>query len=171
MTNSQKKYVGDSSTSQKKENKQSKCFRHTVEQVQHLKEFLKKCPHPDKDQLIQIGKEVGLNPKKIKTWIYNNKTTGITQIEKSDNKTLRTENERFHCENIAMKEAMKKIICPQCDSERASNLENLKEENQRLTDEVNLLFILFIFFPCKTLLICNGDKLVYIIFMNKSKAS
>ncbi|KAH0678970.1 hypothetical protein KY284_020055 [Solanum tuberosum] len=139
MTNSQKKHVGDSSTSQKKANKQSKCFRHTVEQVQHLKEFLKKCPHPDKDQLIQIGKEVGLNPKKIKTWIYNNKTTTKTQIEKSDNKTLRTENERFRCENIAMKEAMKKIICPQCDSERASNLENLKEENQRLTDEVIVL--------------------------------
>ncbi|WMV24293.1 hypothetical protein MTR67_017678 [Solanum verrucosum] len=35
-----------------------------------------------------------------------------------------------------MKEAMKKIICPQCDSERASYLENLKEENQRLTDEI-----------------------------------
>ncbi|WMV24284.1 hypothetical protein MTR67_017669 [Solanum verrucosum] len=135
MTNSQKKHVGDSSTSQKKANKQSKCFRHTAEQVQHLKEFLKKCPHPDKDQLIQIGKEVGLNPKKIKTWIYNNKTTTKTQIEKSDNKTLWTENERFRCENIAMKEAMKKIICPQCDSKRASNLENLKEENQRLTDE------------------------------------
>jgi len=81
-----------------------------------------------------------------------------TQIEKSDNKTLQTENERFRCENIAMKEAMKKIICPQCDFERASNLENLKEENQRLTDEVNLLFILFIFFPWKTLLICNWDK-------------
>jgi len=83
-----------------------------------------------------------------------------TQIEKSDNKTLQTENERFRCENIAMKEAMKKIICPQCDSERASNLENLKEENQRLTDEVNLLFILFIFFPWKTLLICNRDKFI-----------
>ncbi|KAG5609858.1 hypothetical protein H5410_021139, partial [Solanum commersonii] len=92
--------------------------------------FLKKCPHLDKDQLIQIGKEVGLNPKKIKTWIYNNKTT----TKKSDNKTFWTENERFRCENIAMKEAMKKIICPQCDSERASNLENLKEQNQRLTD-------------------------------------
>lgn len=73
-----------------------------------------------------------------------------TQIEKSSNKTLRIENERIRSENIAMKEAMKKIICPQCDSERASNLENLKAENQRLTDKVNLLS-----FTWKTLLMCK----------------
>ncbi|KAH0682477.1 hypothetical protein KY289_020229 [Solanum tuberosum] len=129
-----KKHVGESSTSQQKANKQSKCFRRTVEQVRQLKEIFKKCPHPDKDQLIQIGKEVGFNPKKIKTWFYN-KTQTKTQIEIS-NKTLRTENARFRYENIAMKEEMKKIICPQCDSERASNLVNLKSENQRLIDEI-----------------------------------
>lgn len=68
-----------------------------------------------------------------------------TQIEKSSNKTLRIENERIRSENIAMKEAMKKIICAQCDCERARNLENLKAESQRLTNEVNRLFILFFF--------------------------
>lgn len=72
------------------------------------------------------------------------------QVEKSANKTLRTENEKLRSENMAMKEAMKKIICPQCDSERASNLENLKAENQRLTDKVNLLS-----FTWKTLLMCK----------------
>jgi len=81
------------------------------------------------------------------------------QIDKS-NKTLRTENARFRYENIAMKEEMKKIICPQCDSERASNLVNLKSESQRLTDEVNLLFIVFICFTWKTLLIRNRDKFI-----------
>uniref|UniRef100_A0A3Q7FZT4 Uncharacterized protein n=1 Tax=Solanum lycopersicum TaxID=4081 RepID=A0A3Q7FZT4_SOLLC len=35
-----------------------------------------------------------------------------------------------------MKEAMKKIICAQCDCERARNLENLKAESQRLTNEI-----------------------------------
>lgn len=44
-----------------------------------------------------------------------------------------------------MKEAMKNIVCPKCDFERAHNLENLKMENQSLRKEVNLLFILFIF--------------------------
>ncbi|WMV24154.1 hypothetical protein MTR67_017539 [Solanum verrucosum] len=121
MTNLGKKHVGESSTSQNKANKKNKRFRLIVEQIQQLKDFLKKCLHPDKDQLIQIGKEVGLNPKKIKTWFYNNKTQTKTQIEKSVNKTLRTENERFRSENIAMKEAMKKIICPQCDFERVRN--------------------------------------------------
>ncbi|KAG5609961.1 hypothetical protein H5410_021242, partial [Solanum commersonii] len=135
MTNLGKKHVEESSTSQNKANKKNKRFRLTVEQIQQLKDFLKKCPHPDKDQLIQIGKEVGLNPKKIKSWFYNKKTQTKTQIEKSVNKTLQTENERIRSENLAMKEAMKKIICPQCDFERASNLENLKAENQRLIDE------------------------------------
>ncbi|KAG5609962.1 hypothetical protein H5410_021243 [Solanum commersonii] len=86
MTNSGKKHVGESSTSQQKANKQIKCFRRTVEQVRQLKEIFKKCPHPYKDQLIQIGKEVGLNPKKIKFW-FHNKTQTKMQIEKS-NKTL-----------------------------------------------------------------------------------
>ncbi|XP_027771932.1 homeobox-leucine zipper protein ROC8-like [Solanum pennellii] len=136
MTNLGKKHVGESSTSQNKANKKKKRFRLTVEQIQQVKDFLKKCPHPDKDQLIQISEEVGLKPKKIKNWIYNNKTQEKTQVDKSANKTLRTENEKLRSENIAMKEAMKKIICPQCDSERASNLENLKAENQRLTDKI-----------------------------------
>ena len=43
--------------------------------VEFEMKILEEMSTSDKDQLIQIGKEVGLNPKKIKTWIYNNKTT------------------------------------------------------------------------------------------------
>lgn len=66
------------------------------------------------------------------------------------------ENERFLCENMAMKESMKNIMCPKCDGppigkeERARNLENMKLENQRLREQVNLLFIQYIllYFCC-----------------------
>lgn len=60
-----------------------------------------------------------------------------------------------------MKETMKSIMCPQCDFERAQNLENLKVENQRLRDEVNLLFyfcFLIKLFFLKQLPIYTRDK-------------
>ncbi|KAK4369740.1 hypothetical protein RND71_009215 [Anisodus tanguticus] len=61
--------------------------------------------------------------------------------ERSDNNSLRTENERYHCENMAMREALKNIICPRCDGpslgedQRKQNLEKLKMANQQLRNE------------------------------------
>ncbi|XP_049379986.1 homeobox-leucine zipper protein ROC8-like [Solanum stenotomum] len=141
MTDSGEEHVGESSNSQKKSKKQRQCHRHTMEQIQRLEAFFKECPHPDENQRNQLGMEAGLDPKQIKFWFQNKRTQTKTQNERSDNNTLRTENERFLCENMAMKESMKNIMCPKCDGppigkeERARNLENMKMENQRLREQ------------------------------------
>ncbi|KAK6774935.1 hypothetical protein RDI58_025936 [Solanum bulbocastanum] len=141
MTDSGEEHVGESSNSQKKSKRQRQCHRHTIEQIQRLEAFFKECPHPDENQRNQLGMEAGLDPKQIKFWFQNKRTQTKTQNERSDNNALRTENERFLCENMAMKESMKNIMCPKCDGppvgkeERARNLENMKKENQRLREQ------------------------------------
>ncbi|TMW84197.1 hypothetical protein EJD97_025638 [Solanum chilense] len=141
MTDSGEEHIGESSNSQKKSKRQRQCHRHTMEQIQRLEAFFKECPHPDENQRNQLGREAGLDPKQIKFWFQNKRTQTKTQNERSDNNALRMENERFLCENMAMKESMKNIMCPKCDGppigkeERARNLENMKLENQRLREQ------------------------------------
>ncbi|XP_055816304.1 homeobox-leucine zipper protein HDG8-like [Solanum dulcamara] len=141
MTDSGEENIGESSNSPKKSKRQRQCHRHTMEQIQRLEAFFKECPHPDENQRNQLGREAGLDPKQIKFWFQNKRTQTKTQNERSDNNALRTQNERFLCENVAMKEAMKNIVCPKCDGppigkeERARNLENMKMENQRLREQ------------------------------------
>lgn len=65
------------------------------------------------------------------------------QHERADNTALRAENERIHCENLAIREALKNVICPSCggppfgEEERQRNLEDLQEENAQLKEEVS----------------------------------
>ncbi|KAM3283415.1 homeobox-leucine zipper protein HDG8-like [Capsicum chacoense] len=141
MTDSEEEHVGESSNSQEKTKRKRQCHRHNVEQIQQLEAFFKQCPHPDENQRNQLSKEAGLDPKQIKFWFQNKRTQTKTQTERSDNSTLRAENERFHCENMAMKEALKSVTCPRCDGppigeeERTRNIEILKMENQNLKEE------------------------------------
>lgn len=64
------------------------------------------------------------------------------QSERADNSALRTENERIHCENLAMREALKNIVCLNCDGpalgeeERKRGLQILRMENAQLKEEV-----------------------------------
>ena len=66
------------------------------------------------------------------------------QSERADNSVLRLENERIQCENLAIIEALKNVICPACggppfgEEERQRSLQKLKQENARLKEEASL---------------------------------
>ncbi|WMV47318.1 hypothetical protein MTR67_040703, partial [Solanum verrucosum] len=86
----------------------------------------------------QLAREAELEPKQVRIWFQNKRTQIKTQNERSVNNALRRENERFLCENNAMKEAMKKIMCPKCDGPLIGKEERtrvLKMENQRLREQ------------------------------------
>ncbi|TMX05108.1 hypothetical protein EJD97_002314 [Solanum chilense] len=203
MTDSGEEPAGEPSNSQNRSERHGQYHRHSMEQIQRLEAFFKKCPHPDEDQQKQLGREAGLDHKQVKFWFQNKRTQtkedismvtssllrwgvvismevlvsgtrmrmsltyefsrdfglvlvnssflreeehlvtfhSTTQNERSINNALRKEKERFLCENKAMKEAMKNIMCPKCDGlpigkeERERNLENMKTENQWLTEQ------------------------------------
>nr|GMC56895.1 homeobox-leucine zipper protein ROC8-like [Ipomoea batatas] len=115
--------------------------RHTSQQIQQLEAFFKDCPHPDENQRRQLSRELGLEPKQIKFWFQNKRTQTKAQGERADNSALRTENERIHCENLAMREALKNVVCLQCDGpalgeeERKRGLQILRMENAQLKEE------------------------------------
>ncbi|KAH0651763.1 hypothetical protein KY284_031675 [Solanum tuberosum] len=106
-----------------------------------IERFFKECQRPSEDQQNQLGRKVGLDPKQIMIWFQNKRAQTKAKDEKSDNHTLRKENEYFHCEIMAMKEKKKINMCPQCDGpsigeeQRMRNLENLKMESQRMREE------------------------------------
>ncbi|XP_069145711.1 homeobox-leucine zipper protein ROC8-like [Solanum lycopersicum] len=141
MSDSGKEPIGELSNSQKRSKRQSQYHRHSMEQIQRLEAFFNKCPHPDEDQQKQLAREAGLDHKQVKFWFQNKRTQTKTQNERSINNALRKEKERLLSENKAMKEAMKNIMCPQCDGppigkeERERNIENMKTENQWLTEQ------------------------------------
>ncbi|KAF8015033.1 hypothetical protein BT93_H0735 [Corymbia citriodora subsp. variegata] len=130
-----------SSSSRKGKGKTKTYHRHTPHQTQRLEAFFKDFPHPDENQRRQLSRELGLDPKQIKFWFQNKRTQRKTQNERADNTSLRAENERIHCENLAIMEALKSVICPACggppfgEEERQHNLEKLKMENVQLKEE------------------------------------
>ncbi|KAJ9702992.1 hypothetical protein PVL29_004658 [Vitis rotundifolia] len=115
--------------------------RHTPQQIQRLEAFFKDCPHPDEAQRRQLGRELGLESRQIKFWFQNKRTQTKTQHERADNTALRAENERIQCENLAIREALKNVICPSCggppfgEEERQRNIEKLQLENAQLKEE------------------------------------
>ena len=60
-----------------------------------------------------------------------------------DNNVLRAENEMIRYENLAIREAMKDIICPSCggqtlaDEENEKILQKLQQENDQLKKEAS----------------------------------
>uniref|UniRef100_A0A7C9EJR4 START domain-containing protein n=1 Tax=Opuntia streptacantha TaxID=393608 RepID=A0A7C9EJR4_OPUST len=60
------------------------------------------------------------------------------QNERADNSSLRLENNKFRCENMAIREALKSVICPSCggppsgEEERKQSLLKLQHENAEL---------------------------------------
>ncbi|CAK7338804.1 unnamed protein product [Dovyalis caffra] len=103
----------------------------------------KECPHPDENQRRQLSRELGLEAKQIKFWFQNKRTQTKAQSERADNSVLRSENERVQCENLAIREALKNVICPACggppfgEEERQRSLQKLKQENARLKEEAS----------------------------------
>ncbi|KAJ6411532.1 hypothetical protein OIU84_008166 [Salix udensis] len=136
---------GDEHGASNSGNKGKKAYhRHSSQQIQQLENFFKECPHPDEKQRLQLSKELGLEARQIKFWFQNRRTQAKAQIERSGNSVLRAENETIHCENLAIREAMKNVICPACggppfgEEERQLHLQKLRQENARLREEASL---------------------------------
>lgn len=63
------------------------------------------------------------------------------QHERADNCSLRADNDRIRCENIAMREALKNVICPSCGGPPVTedsyfDEQKLRMENAQLKEEV-----------------------------------
>lgn len=65
------------------------------------------------------------------------------QSERADNCALRAENDKIRCENIAIREALKNVICPSCGGPPVAedsyfDEQKLRMENAQLKEEVLL---------------------------------
>ncbi|XP_060202903.1 homeobox-leucine zipper protein ROC8-like isoform X2 [Lycium barbarum] len=82
MADSREEHVGESIRPRRFQ-------RHSVEQIQRLKGFFKECQYPDEDQRIQLGREVGLDPKQIKYWFQNRRArTKVRFLARAVHETL-----------------------------------------------------------------------------------
>lgn len=128
----------DSNDSRKKK----RYHRHTSRQIQELEAFFKECPHPDEKQRLKLSRDLGLEPRQIKFWFQNRRTQMKAQHERADNCALRAENDRIRCQNIAIREALKNVICPSCDGPPSSkdmffDEHKLRMENAQLKEELD----------------------------------
>jgi hypothetical protein len=65
------------------------------------------------------------------------------QHERADNCALRAENDKIRCENIAIREALRNVICPSCggppvNEDSYFDEQKLRMENAQLKEEVTL---------------------------------
>lgn len=116
--------------------------RHTALQIQRLEAMFKDCPHPDEKQRLQLSRELGLAPRQIKFWFQNRRTQMKAQHERADNCGLRAENDKIRCENIAIREALKNVICPSCGGPPVTedsyfDEQKLRMENAQLKEELD----------------------------------
>ncbi|XP_058108436.1 homeobox-leucine zipper protein ROC8-like [Magnolia sinica] len=122
--------------------KKKRYHRHTVRQIQELESMFKECPHPDEKQRMQLSRDLGLEPRQIKFWFQNRRTQMKAQHERADNCALRAENDKIRCENIAIREALKNVICPSCGGPPIGedpyfDEQKLRMENARLKEELD----------------------------------
>ncbi|XP_048544395.1 homeobox-leucine zipper protein ROC8-like [Triticum urartu] len=127
---------------QQNQNQRRKRYhRHTPRQIQTLEAMFKECPHPDEAQRANLSRELGLEARQIKFWFQNRRTQMKAQHERQDNCFLRQENDKIRCENIAMREALKNVICPTCGgppiAEDYFDEQKLRMENARLKQELD----------------------------------
>ncbi|KAL6579751.1 Homeobox-leucine zipper protein hdg11 [Orobanche minor] len=122
--------------------------RHTAYQINRLEATFKECPHPDDKTRNQLSRELNLRPRQIKFWFQNRRTQmkrndeSNAQIERADNCGLRAENDQIRCENIAISEALKNVICPSCGAPPVSedpffHEQKLRIENAHLKEELD----------------------------------
>ncbi|KAG8388503.1 hypothetical protein BUALT_Bualt02G0132400 [Buddleja alternifolia] len=116
--------------------------RHTANQIQRLEAMFKECPHPDEKTRNQLSRELALHPRQIKFWFQNRRTQMKSQHERADNCALRAENDKIRCENIAIREALKNVICPSCGGPPVSedsyfDEQKLRIENAQLKEELD----------------------------------
>ncbi|KAL5200474.1 hypothetical protein ABZP36_021677 [Zizania latifolia] len=132
---------GDDPEGSDGQRRRKRYHRHTPRQIQQLEAMFKECPHPDENQRAQLSRELGLEPRQIKFWFQNRRTQMKAQHERADNCFLRAENDKIRCENIAIREALKNVICPTCGGppvgEDYFDEQKLRMENARLKEELN----------------------------------
>ncbi|KAL2342303.1 hypothetical protein Fmac_003588 [Flemingia macrophylla] len=109
--------------------------RHTANQIQRLELMFKECPHPDEKQRLHLSRELGLAPRQIKFWFQNRRTQIKAQHERADNDKIR-------CDNIAIREALKNVICPSCggpplNDDSYYDDQKLRLENAHLKEELD----------------------------------
>uniref|UniRef100_A0A7N0UJ37 Uncharacterized protein n=1 Tax=Kalanchoe fedtschenkoi TaxID=63787 RepID=A0A7N0UJ37_KALFE len=131
--------AGDDSDPQKRK---KRFHRHSAHQIQRLEAVFKECPHLDEKQRLQLSRELGLAPRQIKFWFQNRRTQMKGQLERADNSILKAENDKIRCSNIALREALKNIMCPNCGSMRIGDDPYLDEqqlhlENAHLKEELD----------------------------------
>ncbi|KAJ8465315.1 hypothetical protein OPV22_027867 [Ensete ventricosum] len=133
---------GDEQDVPNSQSRKKRYHRHTPRQIQELESLFKVCPHPDEKQRLQLSRDLGLEPRQIKFWFQNRRTQMKGQQERSDNCLLRAENDKIRCENIAMREALKNVICPSCgspppDDDSYFDEQKLRMDNTRLKEELD----------------------------------
>ncbi|KAJ0987295.1 hypothetical protein J5N97_005651 [Dioscorea zingiberensis] len=133
---------GDEPEGSEGQRKKKRYHRHTPRQIQELEAVFKECPHPDEKQRMQLSRDLGLEPRQIKFWFQNRRTQMKAQHERADNCALRSENDKIRCENIAIREALKKVICPTCGGPPLGedcyfDEQKLRMENARLKEELD----------------------------------
>ncbi|KAI4976310.1 hypothetical protein ZWY2020_049917 [Hordeum vulgare] len=137
---------GSESNQQQQQNqnqnqRRKRYHRHTPRQIQTLEAMFKECPHPDETQRAALSQDLGLEARQIKFWFQNRRTQMKAQHERQDNCFLRVENDKIRCENIAMREALKNVICPTCGgppvAEDYFDEQKLRMENARLKQELD----------------------------------
>ncbi|CAM8927204.1 unnamed protein product [Rhodiola kirilowii] len=131
--------AGDALDSQKRK---KRFHRHSAHQIQRLEAVFKECPHLDEKQRLQLSRELGLTPRQIKFWFQNRRTQMKGQLERADNSILRSENDKIRCSNIALREALKNIMCPTCGTMRVGDdpymdEQQLQLENAHLKEELD----------------------------------
>ncbi|KAJ8646867.1 hypothetical protein MRB53_008615 [Persea americana] len=134
--------AGDDPDASDPHRKKKRYHRHTARQIQALEAMFKECPHPDEKQRLQLSRDLGLEPRQIKFWFQNRRTQMKAQHERADNCSLRSENDKIRCENIAIREALKNVICPSCGvppvgEDAYFDEQKLRMENARLKEELD----------------------------------
>ncbi|KAH0688110.1 hypothetical protein KY284_018663 [Solanum tuberosum] len=129
----------DGSDSQRRK---KRYHRHTANQIQKLEVIFKECPHPDEKTRLQLSRDLSLAPRQIKFWFQNRRTQMKAQHERADNCALRAENDKIRCENIAIREALKNVICPSCGGPPVTedsyfDEQKLRIENMQLKEELD----------------------------------
>ncbi|XP_020263950.1 homeobox-leucine zipper protein GLABRA 2 isoform X2 [Asparagus officinalis] len=129
-----------------KRKKRKKYHRHTAQQIREMEALFKESPHPDEKQRQQLSKKLGLSPRQVKFWFQNRRTQIKAMQERHENSLLKSEMDKLREENHHMREAMKKVSCPNCgfntvsnDSAITTEEQQLRIENARLRAEIEKL--------------------------------
>ncbi|CAL9138047.1 unnamed protein product [Musa acuminata var. zebrina] len=139
---------GDEQDVPNSQSRKKQYHRHNPRQIQELESLFKVCLHPDEKQRLQLSRDLGLEPRQIKFWFQNRRTQMkataalFSSFQRADNCLLRAENDKIRCENIAMREALKNVICPSCggpppDDDSYFDEQKLRMDNTRLKEELD----------------------------------